>query len=259
MTMLEKITPIILTYNEDPNISRTLAKLTWAKKILVVDSYSTDSTLDIVKTYPQVEIKQRKFDNHTEQWNYALEQVSTEWVLSLDADYVLTDELISEMSNLTEDTLIDGYFIPFKYCVFGHPLRGTLLPSRLALFRRSKAIYHNDGHTQLLKLEGKSDYLSSYILHDDRKSLSRWLWVQDRYMVIESKKLTETPFSELSFGDKIRKQKILAPFIIFFYCLILKGNLFDGWAGLYYAFQRMLAEILLSIHLIEVEQMALSE
>lgn len=252
--MLKKVTPIILTYNEDPNINRTLAELTWARKILVIDSYSTDNTLDMVKKYPQVEIKQRKFDNYADQWNYALEQVSTEWVLSLDADYILSEELISEISNLPEDTFIDGYFIPFKYCVFGKPLRGTLLPSRQALFKRSKAIYQNDGHRQLLKLEGKSDYLSSYIWHDDRKSLSRWLWAQERYMIIEAKKLTETPFQELSLSDKIRKQKILAPFIIFFYCLILKGTFFDGWAGLYYAFQRMLAEILLSIHLIEVEQ-----
>ena len=49
--MLEKVTPIILTYNEAPNINRTLAELTWARKILVIDSYSTDNTLDMVKKY----------------------------------------------------------------------------------------------------------------------------------------------------------------------------------------------------------------
>jgi hypothetical protein len=65
----------------------------------------------------------------------------------------------------------------------------------------------------------------------------------------------ETPAGELSFGDRIRRQKVLAPFVILFYCLILNKGLLDGWAGWYYAFQRMLAEILLSIHLIETERL----
>jgi hypothetical protein len=54
--------------------------------------------------------------------------------------------------------------------------------------------------------------LSSYIYHDDRKSLSRWLWAQDQYMLIEAKKLLETPATELSFGDRIRRKNLLLPF-----------------------------------------------
>lgn len=253
--MNQEITPLILTYNEAANIQRTLERLTWAKRIVVIDSYSTDETLEILESYPQVDIYQRKFDTHATQWNYGLEQVNSEWVLSLDADYVLTDELIDEFRTLNPDSSIDGYFIHFKYCVFGKPLRGTLLPPRQSLFRKSKSIYIDDGHTQLLKVSGKSDKLSSYICHDDRKPLSRWLWAQDRYMVIEVKKLSSTPNDELSWGDRIRKQKILAPFVILFYCLILKGGVLDGWHGWYYAFERMLAETLLSIRSIEHEKL----
>ena len=249
--MLEKITPLILTFNEAPNIERTLQKLTWAKTIIVIDSYSTDNTLEIVPTYPQIEILQREFDSHTNQWNYGLEQIKTEWVLSLDADYVLTEELIAEISNLSPESSSDGYFARFKYCVFGKPLRGSILPPRQVLFRRQKAIYIDDGHTQLLKVDGKSAMLTSYILHDDRKSFTRWLWAQDRYMIIEAKKLRNTPLTELSLSDRIRQQKIIAPFIVFFYCLVLKRGIFDGWAGWYYAFQRTLAEIILSIRLLE--------
>ena len=95
--------------------------------------------------------------------------------------------------------------------------------------------------------------LNSYIYHDDRKSLSRWLWAQDRYMKIEVKKLLESPNSELSFGDRIRRKKILAPLIVPIYCLIINKGILDGWAGWYYALQRTLAEILLSIRLIEAE------
>jgi glycosyltransferase involved in cell wall biosynthesis len=252
---MEQITPLILTYNEAINIGRTLSQLTWAKKIVVIDSYSTDETIDILQSYPQVEVFQRQFDTHTNQWNYGLEKVASDWILSLDADYVLTDRLIDEINNLPKDSLVDGYFIPFKYCVFGKPLKGTLLPPRQALFRKDKAVYIDDGHTQLLKIEGRSDRLVSFIYHDDRKPLSRWLWAQDRYTIIEAQKLVDNLDRELSWGDRIRKQKILAPFIILLYCLILKGGIFDGWRGFYYAFERVLAEIILSIRLIEYEQL----
>ncbi len=255
----EAITPLILTYNEHPNIARTLQRLSWANRIVVIDSYSTDETLQILQSYPQVQILQRQFDTHTNQWNYALQQVNSEWVLSLDADYTLTDDLIYEIKSIPKDSLINGYFVRFKYCVFGKPLRGTLLPPRQVLFRREKAVYIDDGHTQLLQVDGKSGMLFSYIYHDDRKPLSRWLWAQYRYMLIEAKKLLETPASELSFGDRIRRQKILAPFVILFYCLILKGGIFDGWAGWYYAFQRTLAELILSIRLIEQDKLKKSD
>ena len=252
--MLEEITPLILTFNEAPNIDRTLQRLTWAKRISVVDSYSTDETLDVLQSYPQVQVFQRKFDTHTNQWNYGLQQVKTEWVLSLDADYILTDDLIAEIDALPKDSLIDGYFVRFKYCVFGKPLRGTLLPPRQVLFRKEKAIYVEDGHTQLLRVNGKSGRLTSYIYHDDRKSLSRWLWAQDQYMLIEAKKLRETSATELSFGDRIRLHKIIAPFLILIYCLIINRGLLDGWAGLYYAFQRAIAEIILCLYLISSEK-----
>ncbi len=249
--MLEKITPLIISYNEAPNIKRTIQKLTWAKRIVVIDSNSTDDTLDILQSYPQVEVLQRNFDTHARQWNYGLEKIQTEWVLSLDADYVLTDDLIEEIKFIPDDIATDGYFIPFKYCIFGKPLRGSILPPRQALFRKEKSLYLDDGHTQLLEVKGKSDYLKNYILHDDRKSLKRWLWAQDRYMIIEAKKLTESPFNQLSLGDKIRKQGVIAPFVILFYCLILKGGILDGWIGWYYALQRMLAEIILSLLILE--------
>jgi glycosyltransferase involved in cell wall biosynthesis len=253
--MLEEITPLILTYNEAPNIKRTLEKLTWAKRIVVIDSYSTDETLEIMPYYPQVELFQRKFDSFAIQCNYGLQKITSEWILSLDADYVLTDELIDEIRLLPINSDIDSYSVRFKYCVFGKPLRGTLLPPRKVLYRREKAIYQDDGHAHRVVVEGKSSQLNGYIHHDDRKPLSRWLWSQARYMVIESKKLLETPNDQLSVGDRIRKQKILAPFIILVYCLIIKGGILDGWHGFYYAFQRVLAEILLSIHLIEAEKL----
>lgn len=230
-----------------------MRKLAWAERIVVIDSYSTDKTLEIVAAYPQVAVFQRKFDTHTNQWNYGLAQVETEWVLSLDADYILTDELIDEISNLEPHKSVDGYFASFQYCVLGKPLRGTILPPRQMLFRKARATYIDDGHTQLLAVERTSAALKGTVLHDDRKPLSRWLWAQDRYMIIEAKKLSETPDVKLSVGDRLRKRKLIAPFAVLIYCLILKGCVLDGWRGWYYAFQRTFAETLLSLRLIEME------
>lgn len=253
--MLQKITPLILTYNEAPNIERTLKSLIWAQIIVVIDSFSTDETLEILSSYPQVQVFQKKFDSFATQCNYGLQKISSEWVLSLDADYVLTPEILHEISELTPEDGFSSYSARFKYCVFGKPLRGTLLPPRKILYRRGQAIYQDDGHAHRVSVEGKSTMLSAYVHHDDRKPLNRWLWAQDRYMIIEAKKIIETPENELSLSDRIRRQKVIAPFIILFYCLILKAGILDGWAGYYYAFQRMLAEILLSIRLIECEKL----
>ncbi|WP_202895478.1 glycosyltransferase family 2 protein [Iningainema tapete] len=252
---MREITPLLLTYNEAPNIERTLDRLTWADRIVVVDSYSTDATLEIIKSYPQVELFQRKFDSFASQCNFGLSKIESTWVLSLDADYILNEELIAEIKALPEEPDVDSYIVTFKYCVFGKPLRGTLLPPRKVLYRRESAVYKDDGHAHQVIVEGTSQLLCASIYHDDRKSLSRWLWAQDRYMVSEVTKLLKTPIAQLSWGDRLRKQKILAPFIILFYCLILKGGILDGWHGWYYAFQRFLAEILLSIRLIEHEKL----
>ncbi len=253
--MIAEITPLILTYNEVSNIQRTIERLSWAKTIVVIDSYSTDETLEILQSYPQVKTFQRKFDSAASQGNYGLAQIQSEWVLSLDADYVLSDELIDEIKALPESPEVDSYIVRFKYCVFGHVLRATLYPPRQVLYRREKAVYKQDGHTQRVWIEGSCGKLKSYIYHDDRKQLDRWLNSQNKYMILESKKLLETPVSELSLADRVRRQKILAPFVIPIYCLVVNGVIFDGWAGMYYTLQRTLAEILLAIHLIENEKL----
>src|SRR6188508_2232450 len=84
----DEITPIVITYNEEPNIGRCLAGLTWARRIVVVDSGSTDRTLDICSGFSQVEVLRRPFDSFAQQCNFALSHVASEWALSLDADYI---------------------------------------------------------------------------------------------------------------------------------------------------------------------------
>lgn len=249
--MLDQITPLILTYNEEPNLERTLAQLTWAREIVVVDSLSTDATKAIAAQHANVRFLERKFDNHTAQWNFGLDQVKTDWVLSLDADYILSDGFEQELAVLRPADDLAAYAASFRYCINGRPLRGTLYPARLALFRRAKCRYVQDGHTQLLRADGPTTALRTRILHDDRKPLSHWLWSQDRYAKLEAEKLSRTPSAELGLNDRIRKTILLGPPVVFLYTLFVRGVILDGWAGWHYALQRALAETLLSLRLIE--------
>src|SRR5262245_19637520 len=128
--MLSQITPLILTYNEAPNIGRTLEQLRWAKDIVLVDSFSDDETLEIVSQFPQVRLFQRAFDSHRQQWSFGLTEteIKSDWVLALDADYVLTDEAVAELSALAPDESTEGYRARFAYCINGKRLRSGVYP-----------------------------------------------------------------------------------------------------------------------------------
>jgi glycosyltransferase involved in cell wall biosynthesis len=253
--MLDQITPVILTFNEDMNIERVLARLIWAKSVIIVDSFSTDHTSEIISRYPAVRFFQRVFDSHADQWNYAMQHtgIETDWVLALDADYVLTSPLITELAGLKPDASVFGYRASFRYCIFGRPLRGSLYPPVTVLFRKKNATYMQDGHTQRIVVQnGDIGQLGGEILHDDRKSLSSWLQAQDHYMNLEAKVIHTARWSALSLPDKIRKMIIVAPAITFVYSFIFKQGVLDGWAGVYYALQRTLAELILSLKLIQL-------
>lgn len=249
--MLATITPLILTDNEAPNIGRCLAQLTWARRILIMDSGSTDETEQICCQHPQVEIIRRPFDSFAEQCNAGLELISSEWVLSLDADYVLTPELQSELAALVDDGSTNSYVSRFRYCVSGRPLRGTLYPPRPILFRTSRGRYVQDGHAHRLQCDGPSQRLRSYVHHDDRKPLARWLRSQQGYARIEAEKLTAHTFQIRTWADRLRMAVWPAAPAVLLYTLLAKGCLFDGWAGWTYALQRTYFELLLSLELLE--------
>lgn len=241
---------MVIVYNEAANIKRTLERLRWVQRVVVLDSFSTDETLSIVREFPNVDILQRKFDSFAAQCNWGLSQITTEWVVSLDADYVLTDELNSEIATIRTNSTIVGFSARFRYCIQGKALRRTLLPPRTILYRRSSAIYTNEGHGHRVTIDGQVGQLTGYILHDDRKPLSRWLQSQLNYAEIEAKHLSTTPTTDLSVSDRIRKLMVPAPLMIFAYTLLGQGLILDGWRGWLYVLQRTLAEMLLSLFLV---------
>lgn len=249
--MITNITPLILTHNEAPNLGRTLEQLTWAREILIVDSFSTDETLAIAKKFPQVRVVQRKFDSFADQCNFGLQQMNTKWVLSLDADYILTPELVNELHSLPNNAEVAGFAAKFRFCVYGRPLRSCLYPARTVLYQREKALYLNDGHGHRVRVDGNVADLAWPIDHDDRKSLAHWIAVQDRYAVLEALKLVQAKPGELRLPDRIRRKVVLAPPLMFFYTLFGRGLILDGWPGWYYVWQRTIAEMILSLRLTE--------
>lgn len=251
--MLNQITPLILTYNEAPNIARTLRQLSWATDIVVVDSLSEDETVEIASSFPQVRVFQRRFDAHRHQWTFGLTDtgIKTPWVLALDADYLLTDEFVSEIELLRPAEEVNGYRARFIYCVDGKPLRSGIYPPVTVLYRRETASYEQDGHTHRVRIVGEVHDLHSNVLHDDRKPFRSWFNSQVRYTELEAQKLLTTKSQDLLAPDRLRRLWIVAPVVIPIYCLFVRGGIFDGWAGLRYAFERTVAELMLSVRLIQ--------
>ncbi|MEP6782104.1 MAG: glycosyltransferase family 2 protein [Acidobacteriota bacterium] len=247
------LTALVLTFNEEPNIARTLQQLTWVRDLVLVDSNSTDRTREIAAGFPNVRVVQRAFTNHAEQWNFGLEQtgITTEWVLALDADFVLADDAVAELTALAPPAPVAGYRASFTYCIEGTPLRSAVYPPVTVLFRRAGAKYFQDGHTQRVRVDGLVAPLSARINHDDRKPLAHWVAAQVRYMKLEADKLLSTPSSSLPAVDRLRKWMVVMPPLMFIHCLFVGGGILDGRAGLFYALQRATAELILSLTLAE--------
>jgi glycosyltransferase involved in cell wall biosynthesis len=242
---------MIITFDEAPNIGRVLDRLKWASRIIVIDSGSTDGTLKILEAYKQVVVNHHPFVDFGSQCNFGLNQISSPWVLSLDADYELSEELVQEIGELEPSDEIAGYRARFIYRMFGRPLRGTLYPARTVLYRKSKATYRNEGHGHRVVVDGRVQTLDGRIYHDDRKPLARWMTSQQRYAREEASYLLAAAPEKLSRTDKIRLMGWPAPILVFFYTLVAKGCILDGWSGWYYGLQRLMSEVLIALEIVD--------
>jgi|688.fasta_scaffold266693_2 glycosyltransferase involved in cell wall biosynthesis len=251
--MILDLTAMIITYNEELNISRTLASICWVPHIVVIDSGSTDETLDIIGRNGSIDVIHRQFDTFAGQCNFGLENITTKWVISMDADYKISKELATEIrSVLTNDVSLTsseeevrGYRVGFRYCINGKPIRSGLLPERTVLYQKEYARYFNEGHGHRVRIQGRVDILKHKIFHDDRKSLSIWIENQKKYQKKEAEMLKLTSSTKLPVQDLVRKYTCLSPFLVFVISYIIRGGIFDGQEGIIYAFQRLLTETLL--------------
>ncbi len=249
--LVDRTTPLLLTFDEAPNIERVLAPLAWANRIVVVDSGSTDGTLQLLAANQRVEVYHRPFVDFAAQCNFGLSLIDSEWVLSLDADYVLSANLVDELHSLEDDGSLAGYRARFIYEVYGRPLRASLYPPRTVLYRRTRARYRNEGHGHRVKIDGPVGELRGTISHDDRKPLTRWMSSQTRYAQREADHLLAAPAAELGLIDRMRRLAWPAPLLALPYTLFVKRCILDGTAGWYYALQRLLAEIAIALSIID--------
>jgi glycosyltransferase involved in cell wall biosynthesis len=248
--MLDVITPVLLTYNEEQNIGRTLSRLAWARDVVVVDSGSTDGTLAILQKVPNVRAFKREFDSHGNQWRYAVEQtqIKTDWILRLDADYHMSDALLEELAALDPDAPVSAYRVRFDYAIFSQRLLTSIYPEIPVLLRRGRFVVRDKGHTEAWEVDGAVRTLKGVITHDDWKTSDRWLLSQTRYM---RRELDYLRASEGGLKRWLRLTPPLMPLAIFFYCLFGKGLFFNGRAGIFYALQRLVAESVLSMMVLE--------
>jgi glycosyltransferase involved in cell wall biosynthesis len=251
-----RIDVVILTWNEEANLARTLGALSGFQRVVVLDSGSTDATLEIASRFPNTRVYRRPFDNHAAQWSHALTAcgLESEWALALDADYVLTPELVAEIAELEPEASVGGYRASFRYCIEGKPLSGSLYPPVTVLYRRAGASYVQDGHTQRVVVRGDVRALDGRIHHDDRKPFGTWLAAQDRYALLECALLLSLPWSALRWRDRLRRLILVTPWLVPLYCLTVGRGLADGRYGLIYALQRGIAECLLSVRLLQSDR-----
>jgi glycosyltransferase involved in cell wall biosynthesis len=251
--LVDRIDVIILTWNEEANLARTLDMLAAFPRVVVLDSGSTDTTLEIAARYPNVQVHRRDFDNHAAQWNHALTAcgLQGDWVLALDADYVLTPPLVAEIGALDPAASTGGYRASFRYCIEGQALSGSLYPPVTVLYRRAGASYVQDGHTQRVVVRGEVLALRGSIFHDDRKPFAAWLAAQDRYARLECALLLSTPWGALRWRDRLRRMVLVTPWLVPLYCLTVGRGLADGRIGLIYALQRGIAEAILSVRVLQ--------
>jgi glycosyltransferase involved in cell wall biosynthesis len=246
---LNQITPLLITFNEASNLRATLEGVKWAKRIVIVDSGSTDATLEIASQFEQVEVFYRPFDHFADQCNFGLAKVESKWTLSLDADYFCSATFVDELRGLEVGNW-SGFRASFRYCIYSKPLRGSLYPPRTVLYRTKSAEYRRDGHAHRVDVSGSVGELKNKIDHDDHKALHGWFVSQAKYAKLEAEKLL-TPGVKLGWKDRLRTKIVLAPLLTLIYCLFAKGLVLDGWAGWYYAMQRVLAEFMLSLALLD--------
>ena len=248
--MLDQITPVLLTYNEDQNISRTLSHLAWAKDIVVVDSGSTDGTLAALAHLPNVRVFNRRFDSHGSQWRYATEEtkIGTDWLLRLDADYQVSDALVAELARLYPNAAVGAYRIEFDYAVFSRKLRSSLYPSKAILLRKGCFSVSDQGHADVWDVHGQVMMLNARITHDDWKPVSQWLIGEARCL---QRELAWIGVHKDGLVRWLRVRPPLMPIAVFLYCLFGKGLILNGRAGIFYALQRTVAEAVLSLMVLE--------
>lgn len=262
MTKLS-LSVIIPTFNEQKNIGRCLASVYgWVEAIFIVDSYSTDQTIEIVKKFA-CNIYHHPFENYAKQFNWALEHIpiKTEWILRLDADERVTlelrKELLEKLPTLNRD--ITGIYLKRRVLFMGRWIKhGGYYPVwLLRIWRKRKAYCEERWMDEHMKItEGAVLFLKNDIIDENQKDLHWWIGKHNSYATREAIDILNLKYNFLSYNTvsaklsgtqeqrtRWLKEEIYAkiplflrPFLYFIYRYFFRLGFLDGKEGLVWHF-----------------------
>jgi glycosyltransferase involved in cell wall biosynthesis len=224
----ERLTVIIPTFNNEKMARRCLENAKWADEILVVDSFSTDGTIDICREYG-ARIIQHEYVNSAIQKNWAIPQAKYEWILLLDSDEELEpgfmEEVLAVLQNPSEST--DGYMMPRKNLIYGKWVRTCgIYPDRLVrLFRKKCRYIEREVHAHIDIAPERTGQFKHHIIHHDFTDLHSYMIKFARYMRYEVDQLVKE-------GRKFSLREItLRPLYMFCWSYFYKQGFRDGVRG----------------------------
>lgn len=228
----------IVTLNEEVNLPRTLASVSWADEIVVVDSGSTDRTREIAHSFG-ARVLERPWAGFAAQKNFAIAQCSGQWILSLDADEELSPELQDEIRTyLPTNPPVDAFFLRRRNLFLGRWIRrGGFYPDpKLRLFRRSAA---NFAHTpqfedrpvhETIAFDGAADTLDCDLIHHAYPTLSHYIEHMDRYSNLGAEILATKGYDSRSLPAFLM-HVFIVPQCTFFTNYFLRLGFLDGREG----------------------------
>jgi len=223
----ERISILVPTFNEEKNIRDCLESVKWADEIVIVDSYSYDNTVKIAREYTD-KILQHEYINSASQKNWAIPQLSNEWIMIVDSDERVTPELKEEILKvLTDGTSYNGFYIYRKNHFLAKEIKhcGWNKDKCLRLFRKGMGKYQErEVHADII-LEGKVGYLKNKLIHYTFDSFAQYIKKWDRY----------TSWASIDRGKKTKRVRwyylTLRPLWRFIKQYILKLGFLDGKEG----------------------------
>jgi len=229
----------IVTLNEELNLKRTLESVCWANEIVIVDSGSTDATLDIARSYG-ARIFERAWPGYAAQKNFAINQCTGDWILSLDADEELSPELQAQVHTLLPTKPpFDAFFLKRRNLFLGRWIRhGGFYPDKkLRLFRRSTANFDHAPQFEdrpvheTIEFHGVAETLDYDIIHHAYPTLSHYIEHMDRYSNLGAEIMASKGFEGRSLPAFVLNV-LVYPHVSFFWNYVCKLGFLDGREGL---------------------------
>ncbi len=246
------ISVYILTHNEEVDIADCIQSvMNLSNDIVVVDSYSSDRTVEIAKRYP-VRVIQHRFESHGKQRTWMLNHVPTKysWVYILEADERMTPELYAECVEKAKKEQLTAYYAAERVMFMGTWIRrSTQYPRyQMRLFKKETVWFDDYGHTEREVYQGKAGFLQeTYPHYTCSKGLARWIEKHNRYSSDEAKETLEQlengeiNWKKLFFGcSEVERRRALKdlslrlpcrPLLRWIYMYFVLGGLRDGKAG----------------------------